>query len=849
MSPVHQRASVWRKLACWSNIKMQLYYCALSFFFLPFYLPKTFCASPQDIHENTSFQNGEDLFDPSYLHEIRLYFDQANFWDSLTINYQNWVANQSAQAVYSLSNIEIDGVILDSVGSRLKGLSSYYFVEGLKKPIKIDLNEFVENQDYQGIRKFNLHNGACDPAMMRDFISYNIMRKAGVKAPRVSFTKLFLNDQYWGVYGIIEQIDETFVEANFPSKNGTLIKNVGWSELQWLGADPFFYHDDFEIKMNDTEESWATFIHFLDVLNNTSEEHFADEIQKVFDVNLFLHVLAVDVLLNNWDSYLDNQRNWYLYHEPASGKMQWIPWDYNLALGGTFSTEGNPYPPIDPFCDLITDFTITRDGDTYFFEENSNQETVIWYWEFGDGNTSTAQNPNHVFTGTGKINVCFTGGYLLDDGSICQQKRCKEIDLSFDPELCFTVLAGFCPYPANDPVFQEVIELYEHCCEENWDSICEDKYEEIATQENSTFDLEVDYNVDLPLVNYDSSKILINRILAIPEFREKYLDIVCVMLEKNFNAARLFPILNQQSDLIRNAIYEDPNYIYTWDYFEYDAGDGSGGGGGAKIPALQSVLNQRFFDIENELINWNHDCNNAFSSISWNDLVINEFVADNEEESGILDAADEADDWIEFYNNTTSPIDLSSFYLSDDRNDLFKWNFPLGTSIPPDDYLIVWADKDEDQNGIHCNFKLSKSGESIYLMHEDATIIDSLQFGEQSSIVAYARIPNGLGDFTAQSPTFQSNNENPNSVLEYEERVSFSIFPNPAKDYLYVHFPRSSFEPIGMHFKNLMGQEVLFLNKTTQSKLQIDISHLNPGIYLLEIEVEQNRWIEKIIIE
>jgi len=157
------------------------------------------------------------------------------------------------------------------------------------------------------------------------------------------------------------------------------------------------YQEDFELKMNDTAEGWEIFINFLNVLNNTPDENFAAEIEKVFDVNLYLHVLASDVMLNNWDSYIDNKRNWYLYHEPASGKMQWIPWDYNLSLGGTFNTEGNPYPPVDPVCNLTVDFNLTRNGNQFTFNEISNIETTAWEWDFGDGSSSTEQNPTHEF--------------------------------------------------------------------------------------------------------------------------------------------------------------------------------------------------------------------------------------------------------------------------------------------------------------------------------------------------------------------------------------------------------------------------------------------------------------------
>ncbi len=59
-----------------------------------------------------------------------------------------------------------------------------------------------------------------------------------------------------------------------------------------------------------------------------------------------------------------------------------------------------------------------------------------------------------------------------------------------------------------------------------------------------------------------------------------------------------------------------------------------------------------------------------------------------------------------------------------------KWPFP-DTIIGANDYLIIWADKDEEQEGLHSNFKLSKSGEALYLSYSVENILDFISFGAQ----------------------------------------------------------------------------------------------------------------------
>ena len=90
----------------------------------------------------------------------------------------------------------------------------------------------------------------------------------------------------------------------------------------------------------------------------------------------------------------------------------------------------------------------------------------------------------------------------------------------------------------------------------------------------------------------------------------------------------------------------------------------------------------------------------------------------------------------------------------------------------PGEYLIVWADDDEeDQGEMHATFKLSASGEQLYLSDMDLNILDEVVFGQQDTDMGYARVPNGVGDFVIQLPTFASNNEQSFSVSEFDDNT------------------------------------------------------------------------------
>lgn len=138
-------------------------------------------------------------------------------------------------------------------------------------------------------------------------------------------------------------------------------------------------------------------------------------------------------------------------------------------------------------------------------------------------------------------------------------------------------------------------------------------------------------------------------------------------------------------------------------------------------------------------------------------VVINEFMAVN-----YVTAADqdgEYDDWIELYNLTDEEIDLTGYYLTDSKKNLTKWKFPAGTSINAEGYLIIWADGDTTQQGLHTNYKLSSFGERVLILSPEVEILDKVEYDAQSSELAYARVPNGTGDFVWQAATFGYKND------------------------------------------------------------------------------------------
>lgn len=137
-------------------------------------------------------------------------------------------------------------------------------------------------------------------------------------------------------------------------------------------------------------------------------------------------------------------------------------------------------------------------------------------------------------------------------------------------------------------------------------------------------------------------------------------------------------------------------------------------------------------------------------------IVINELMAVNS--TIVADQNGEYDDWFELYNLTLADIDISGYYLSDNDTKTSKWKIPPGTVIKSKGYLVIWADKDTTQAGLHANFKLSSGGEELVFSEPDLSVIDEISYPAQTAELSYSRVPDGTGSFRWQNPTYNATN-------------------------------------------------------------------------------------------
>jgi len=140
------------------------------------------------------------------------------------------------------------------------------------------------------------------------------------------------------------------------------------------------------------------------------------------------------------------------------------------------------------------------------------------------------------------------------------------------------------------------------------------------------------------------------------------------------------------------------------------------------------------------------------------DVCINEIMAAND--LAVKDPQGDYDDWIELFNLGGAPVSLAGFYLTDDLDDPTKWQVPAGTVLPAKGYLVIWADGDTGDAGLHAGLALNAGGDRIALYGRDGlTLLDSIRFGPQRADVSFGRDPDGSDNWITLTPTPGASND------------------------------------------------------------------------------------------
>ena len=718
------------------------------------------------------------LFDQTTVPKIEVFLAQ----DSLDIMLQgNLYSNHEYLAMCIITKGDTKDTI-HNIGLRLRGNTSRL---AEKKSFKISFNSFDKGRKYKGVEKLNLNSEHNDPSVARAKLVWDFFAYAEVPAARVNHVRLYINNEYRGLYLNVEHIDEEFVKKRFENTDGNLFKCLWPANLNFINSDPESYkfsndgRRTYDLKTNVTEDDYSGLADFIWRLNNTVTNNFQCKIEEVLDVNSVLKAMAIDMLTSNWDGVI-NQNNFYLYEDLKTGIFHWIPYDTDNSFG------------IDWFgIDWAT-------VDIYQFANRLGGERPLYQQML----TLPEYRAKYTYYVDQLIQTYYNNDLL-------------------DPALD-NVRDMIIPFRIPDTYAQEDYDWNLSDFNNSFDNF-DDAHVKyglksfITKRKNKALDQLDDYDI-LPIMNHTTIESTENEV----KFTADVIDdigVTSVVLHYSIDGTEW---TESSMHLNSDNLYSTTVSINTPGVMQY------------YIKATDSSNQSRNFP------NCGHTVINT-GYLATPKLVINEFMASNN--NTITDNHGEYEDWIELYNADDTDILLSNYYLSDNSEDLNKWQLP-NISLGPDEYLLIWADEDSEQGDTHANFKLSKGGEKIGIYdneNNNYAPLDFIEYGAQNTDVSFGRIPNGVGNFEVLDYSTPNANNDINTAIKEITFQDLSIHPNPASfeikiDEIYKGGEYTISDIQGNVLISAIYEDV------------INIKDLPSGIYFIAVLSQRNTSVDKFIV-
>ncbi len=274
----------------------------------------------------------DGLFDPAKIVEVNIEMAPAD-WDFIRTQQARNVDKLFGEDclsepfyspfTYRTGTVTVNGEVLHNVGIRKKG-----FIGSLdenKPSLKIKFDEYVEGQELFGLDRLTLNNNKQDPTFVRQCLAYSLFRKAGVPAPRCNFAHVTVNGQNLGLFSNVESIKKRFLARHFSDNDGCLYEGTlsdfreGWTAT-------------FEAKTNQ-DAPGRNAILAIQVALELPDEQLEAALSQLINIDRFMNFWAVEVLINHMDGYTKGTNNFFVYFNPTTGLMEFIPW----GVDGTFT--------------------------------------------------------------------------------------------------------------------------------------------------------------------------------------------------------------------------------------------------------------------------------------------------------------------------------------------------------------------------------------------------------------------------------------------------------------------------------------------------------------------------------
>ena len=257
-----------------------------------------------------------ELYDPTNLPRFDITLPQESM-DGLNMDPDTYVPGE----------LRYGDEVVANIGVRIKGEYSKRTL-AQKAAFKLKFDEFVDKQEFRGLRRMTLNNMIEDPSFIAERLSYHVYRAAGLPAPRCNSALVYVNGELFGVYANVETEDKTFLRRWFEDEDGNLYEE-GQADFRY-GSEDYF-----ELETNEMENDRTDLVALIEVVENTTPETLLADISPLLDMDHFMKFTALEGLVNQWDMYGYTRffpNNFRFYHDPTSDKFVFIPWGMDMSM-------------------------------------------------------------------------------------------------------------------------------------------------------------------------------------------------------------------------------------------------------------------------------------------------------------------------------------------------------------------------------------------------------------------------------------------------------------------------------------------------------------------------------------
>lgn len=273
-------------------------------------------------------QSADALFASQALQRVDLFIHSSD-WSKLKSNFQ--------ENTYYPADLTLNGQTVRNAGIRSRGRGSR---SGTKPGLRVDFDRYSSGQTFLGLKSFILDNLTQDPSGIHESVAAGFYARIGVPVSREIHTRLYVNNEYAGLYVIVEAVDKDLLARVFGSI-GTDTQNDGYLfefkyQDDWrftnLGASLDPYKARFEATTHESksdEEKYRPIETLVRLTNDTPASSLPAAIGGLLDLPAFVRFVAAQNFLAETDGFLGafGMNNFYLYRLENRDLHTLIMWD------------------------------------------------------------------------------------------------------------------------------------------------------------------------------------------------------------------------------------------------------------------------------------------------------------------------------------------------------------------------------------------------------------------------------------------------------------------------------------------------------------------------------------------